>query len=538
MIRKSVLIRGRAGQGINFTATLLGQMLSFAGYYVFIYRDYASLIRGGHNFNIVTFSDQPLYSHDEKFEAVINLDRSNQDFRKDLVRKDLVLDEKKVNQDEWPKDIPQNQYQINNFLLGYLAGCWGLPTKFLTQSLRKELKLWQPAAAAVKLGIRQSVLREKLPIYPSHERHLLTGTNGIVIGAISSGLDVYLSYPMTPATGVLIELAKQAKQRKMLVAQIEDEIGVINTALGASYGGAMTMVGTSGGGFALMTEAMSLAGMAEIPLVIYLSQRTGPSTGVPTYNAQGDLNFARFAGHGEFPRVLVAPGDPQEAIDRTMEAFYLAYRYRVPAIVLSDKHLGESYYSLDQITFPRIKPDRFIVERPGANYENYVLTASGVSPRAVPGQGAWARANSYEHGPDGFTVEDSQMVKKMNDKRFRKESGLAKKISNWQPVRSWGRGRNLIIGWGSTQGAIRDSLSELRGWQFLQVSYLAPFPRVEVKKAIDRAERVVLVENNATGLLGQLIALETGCLIKDKILKYDGRPFTSHEIINQIKRIL
>lgn len=538
MIRKSILIRGRAGQGINFTATLLGQMLSLAGYYVFIYRDYGSLIRGGHNFNIVTFSNQPLYSHDEKFEAVINLDYSNQDFQKNLVRKDLVLDEKRINQNEWPKDIPQNQYQINNFLIGYLAGCWGFPSKFLTQSLKKELKSWQPAAEAVKLGIRQSVLREKLPIYPNHGRHLLTGTNGIVIGAIASGLDVYLSYPMTPATGVLVELAKQAKKRKMLVAQIEDEIGVINTALGASYGGAMTMVGTSGGGFALMTEAISLAGMAEIPLVVYLSQRTGPSTGVPTYTAQSDLTFARFAGHGEFPRVLVAPGDPQEAIDRTMEAFYLAYRYRVPAIVLSDKHLSESYYSLDQITFPRIKPSRFIVKRPGANYENYALTTSGVSPRAVPGQGVWARANSYEHGPDGFTVEDSQTVKKMNDKRLRKESSLAKRVSNWQPVRHWGHGRNLIIGWGSTQGAIRDSLLELHDWQFLQVSYLVPFPRTEVKKAIDQAERVVLVENNATGLLGQLIALETGCLIKDKVLKYDGRPFTSYEIINQIKRIL
>lgn len=537
-MRKSVLICGKAGQGINFTAMLLGQTLSLAGYYVFIYRDYGSLIRGGHNFNVVTFSDRPVHSHDDSFEAVIDLDQKASRHRRGLVKGALILNRKTIDKEEWPKNISQNQYQINNFLLGFLVGSWGLPQELLVQSIKQELKTWSQAVKAVSWGHEKASLKEKLPVHSAAGRYFLTGTNGIASGAIAAGLDVYLSYPMTPATGVLVELARQAKKRKILVSQLEDEVGVINSALGASYGGAMTMIGTSGGGFALMTEAVSLAGMAEIPLVVYLSQRTGPSTGVPTYTAQGDLAFARFAGHGEFPRVVVAPGDPQEAIDRTVESFYLAHRYRLPAIVLSDKHLSESYYTFDDLNYPRIKPDRFIVSRPGRDYQSYAFTANGLSPRAVPGQATWVRANSYEHDQLGFTTEEAGMIKKMNEKRLKKERALAKTVSKWQPVRSWGRGRNLIIGWGSTQGAIRDSLSELKDCRFLQISYLAPFPREEVKQAIKQAGKVVLVENNATGLLGQLIAMETGCLIKNKILKYDGRPFSADEVVDRVKKIL
>jgi len=536
-MRKSVLICGQAGQGINFTATLLGRVLSSAGYYVFIYRDYGSLIRGGHNFNIVTFSDSPVHSHDNKFEAVIDLDQKADQHRSNLVKGALVLNKEKASQENWPEDILESKYQVNNFLLGFLVGGWGLPRKLLIQSTKRELKEWTQAVKAMNWGYEQASPREELPVRSVAGHYFLTGTNGVSSGAIASGLDVYLSYPMTPATGVLVELARQAKTRKILVAQLEDEVSVINSALGASYGGAMTMVGTSGGGFALMTEAISLAGMAEIPLVIYLSQRTGPSTGVPTYTAQGDLTFARFAGHGEFPRVVVAPGNPQEAIDRTMEAFYLAYRYRLPAIILSDKHLSESYYTFDNLSYPRIRPDRFVVNRPGRDYQSYALTANGISPRAVPGQATWVRANSYEHDQLGFTTEEASMIQKMNEKRLRKEKALGQMVQKWQPVRSWGRGRNLIIGWGSTQGVICDSLSELPGYRFLQVSYLAPFPRDEVQQAIKRAEKVILVENNATGLLGQLIAMETGHLIKDKILKFDGRPFAADELVDRIKKI-
>ncbi len=537
-MKKSVLICGQAGQGINFTSSLLGRTLRNAGCYVFVYRDYGSLIRGGHNFNVVIYSDQPVHSHQNKFDAVIDLDGSLSRHRSSLKRKALIFNEASLAKFSGAEKSKSGDFnRVNNALLGMLVKSLGLPFDGLRRAAKREINSWAEAVRVMRRGYDFASVVDKNKILPGKKRYFLSGTNGAAMGALASGLDVYLSYPMTPATGLMIELARQAEQNGVLVSQLEDEVGIVNTALGASYGGAITMVGSSGGGFALMTEALSLSGMAEIPLVVYLAQRTGPSTGVPTYTSQGDLNFARFAGHGEFPRVLVAPGDPQETVSRTMEAFYLAYRYRLPVVLLTDKHLAESYYTLDKIEYPRINPDRFIVDKPGRDYRSYALTSSGVSLRAVPGQNAWVRASSYEHDQYGFTVEDEETIKKMNDKRLKKMKIVSQKIDGWQPAKVWGKGPNLIVGWGSTQGVIRDSLPELSGYRFLQISYISPFPKKFVEKEIAKSKKVVLVENNATGLLGQLIAMETGQLTKNKVLKYDGRPFTADDIVAEVKKI-
>ena len=316
--------------------------------------------------------------------------------------------------------------------------------------------------------------------------------------------------------------------------QLENEIAVINAALGASYAGAMTMVGTSGGGFALMGEAMSLQGMSEVPLVVYLAQRTSPSTGIPTYSTQGDLKFALNVGHGEFPRVVVAPGDAKESFYRTMEAFYLAYKYRILSIIISDKHLAESYYSFDDFEKPRVKPSRFIVAKPSKDYKSYKITKTGISVRAVPGQGPVVRATSYEHDEYGYTKEDAKWAVKMNDKRFRKVEYLKREIDKLEPIKIYGKGKNLIIGWGSTKGAILDALSSLKDFRYMQISYIKPFPARQVKREIEKSKSIVLVENNVTGLLGDVIAEQTGYLIKNKILKYDARPFSPSYIIKKL----
>lgn len=535
-MKKNILICGQAGQGVNFTSLLLGQALINAGFYVFIYRDYGSLIRGGHNFNVITFSDKPIYSHQNIFQAIIDLDGSSVKHKSDFSPNAFVLNKESLKQITGWKE-PDDPKQINNALLGIILKNWGIPLDCLANAAKKEIKSWKNIVLAAKKGYQAGLLREALKTKKGPARFFATGTNGLSLGAIASGLDIYLSYPMTPATGLLIELAKRAKKDKLLVLQLEDEITVINTALGASYAGAMAMVGTSGGGFALMTEAVSLAGMAEIPIVIYLSQRTGPSTGAPTYTAQGDLNFARFAGHGEFPKIVVAPGNPDEAVSRTMESFYLAYKYRLPVILLSDKHLSESYYTFSEVNYSEVKIDRFIERNPGKNDQNYSLE-NLIAKRIVPGRSEFARANSHEHNQYGETTEDSEMIEKMNNRRLAKMNLVQNEVDNLQPIKIWGRGSNLIISWGSTQGAILDSLPDLPGYRFLQISYIHPFPKEIVRREILKSNKVILVENNATGLINQLLTMETGCSIDKKILKYNGRPFTADELIDEIKKIL
>jgi len=271
-----------------------------------------------------------------------------------------------------------------------------------------------------------------------------------------------------------------------------------------------------------MSEALSLQGMSEVPLVVYLAQRPAPSTGVPTYTGQGDLKFALNAGHGEFPRVVIAPGDAEEAFQRTMEAFYLSYKYHVLSILISDKHLGESHFTHDEMKF-KAKPRRFLV-KPGKNYKRYLITKSGISPRAVPGEGI-VRATSYEHDEYGYTTEEPREIEKMVEKRLRKWESLRKEVMRMEPVKVYGRGRKLIVSWGSTKGAILDAIKG-RDYKFMQICYLSPFPSKEVLKELKRAKEVVLVENNATGLLADVIREQTGFEIKRKILKYDARPFT------------
>ena len=354
----------------------------------------------------------------------------------------------------------------------------------------------------------------------------MSGSEGVSEGALASGLNLYIAYPMTPATPVMTYLARKTK-----VVQLEGEIAVANAALGASYSGAKVMIGTSGGGFALMSEAMSLQGMSETPLVAYLAQRAAPSTGVPTYTAQGDLKFALNIGQGEFPRVVVAPGDPSEAFKLTQEAFYLAYKYQVLSIVISDKHLAESVYTID---LPRkIKVPDFIVKG-DKDYKRYKITKNGISPRAIPGGEAVVKASSYEHDEFGITIEDADKVKVMVEKRLRKWKTLEKGVRKFEMYKVYGKGKNTIVSWGSTKGAILDSLKKLKNWKFLQIKYIEPFPN-EILKILKNSKKVVDVENNATGLLSQIIREKTGFEIKKKILKYDGRPFTVDDILEGLK---
>jgi 2-oxoglutarate ferredoxin oxidoreductase subunit alpha len=544
-MEKVILVGGKAGQGSALTSILIGKIFCALGYYVFNYRDYPSLIRGGHNFNVLKISDKPVYSHELKYNIIIALDQETINLhQKNLKKGGFVIGDKRLKAKRlYSIDIKSILEKLEapqileaDIVIGYLFRYFGVSKKVLFDVAEKEFKKKTDLIKkAIEEGFNLAKEKEKFKKIGS-ENYLISGNEAMGVGAIASGLDVYIAYPMTPATPVLHFLAKRQLENNILVLQLENEIAVVNAALGAYFGGARAMIGTSGGGFALMTEALSLAGMSEMPLVVYLSQRTAPSTGVPTYTGQGDLKFALNCGHGEFPKIVVAPGDPQETITRVQEAFYLTAKYRTLSIVVGDKHLGESNYSFDKIEKSQVANKRFILKKVPKDYKGYKITLNGISPRAVPGQGPVVRATSYEHDEAGNTIEDPGWTIKMNDKRFSKIKHYTKEIDNLNPVNIYGKGRKLIIGWGSTKGAIIDAISQLKNFKFLQISYLSPFPKKQVIREIKKARKVILVENNATGLLGDVIAEQTGVILKEKVLKYDARPFTSNDLIKRLSK--
>jgi len=544
-MKKTILVGGKAGQGIGMTSALLGKIFARGGFYVFNYRDYPSLIRGGHNFNILSISDTPISSFEKKYDVIVALDQETiEKHKKGLKKGGFILGNKNLKNGKLvPLDLEKILSELdlppifgNNILMGYLASFFGFPFSLILKVTKREFgKKSEIVAKSIKEAYKIDIAqKEKLNI-KEKKRYFLSGNEAVALGAVAGGLDIYFAYPMTPATPVLHYLARRQVEDNILVFQPENEISAINAALGASFAGAKTMVGTSGGGFALMAEACSLQGTSEVPLVVYLAQRMGPSTGVPTYTAQGDLKFALDVGHGEFPRVVVAPGDAEESFLRTMEAFYLSQKYGVLTIILGDKHLGESDFTFDEFEKPSIKIKDFLVRKPSQSYKSYKITKTGISPRAVPGDGQVVRATGYEHDEEGITTEEEGEISSMIEKRKRKEKFLEKEIKELVPIKVYGKGENLIVGWGSTKGAILDSLKKLKNFRFLQVIYLKPFPKKEVEREVKKAKKVFLVENNSTGLLGRVIREETGILIKNKVLKYDGRPFTPSEIIKKVK---
>lgn len=546
-MKKTILIGGKAGQGTNVTSYFIGEVFSSSGYYVFNYRDYPSLIRGGHNFNVIKISDKPVYSHSNKYDLIVALDQTTIDkHAKGLKENGFIVGDKDLKTEKkfYPIDVQPILKKLNakpvienDILIGWLFKYFGMSEDLLMKELEERFggKKIDIIKESAKIGYD---LGEKVEDFKplDGQKYFISGSKAVSTGAIASNIDVYIAYPMTPATAILHHLAAKEKDHNLLVLQLESEIAVVNAALGASFAGAKTMVGTSGGGFALMGEAMSLAGMGEIPLVVYLAQRTGPASGVPTYTAQADLKFAVNIGQGEFTRIVVAPGDPQEAIIRTQEAFYLANKYRSLVILVSDKHLAESDYTFDKLEKSSVSSDRFIVENPSSDHKGYKITEDGNSPRAVPGQGPVVKVTSYEHDEYGNTVEEGEWMNKMTDKRLKKEKTITDEINKLNPVSIYGQGKNLIVGWGSTKGAILDALKDLDDYRFMQISYINPFPIDMVKKELESSDKVVLVENNATGQLGDIIAEKTGHIIKNKVLQYNARPFIPETIINKVKQ--
>ncbi len=532
---KSILIGGQAGQGVEKASEIVTEALRRIGYYSFNYRDYQSLIRGGHNFNVISFSKEKVFSNEWEYDVILALnDETAEKHKSHLKSGGIVILYKDYPQaDEAIKELNLPPISKNSFFVGVLAKTIGMKKEVILSVVKESLGEKQLEIASRGYDAAETVF--SIDNGKELNAFIISGSQTLGKAAIDAGLERFIGYPMTPATPVFHYIAAHQNE-KLKAVQMENEIAVVHGVIAASYAGKMAMAATSSGGLALMGEACSLAGISETPLVINLAQRTGPATGLPTYTAQADLKMALNIGHGEFPRIVVAPGLPDEIYELTQEAFYLAYKYRTLAIILTDKHVAESQFTIEEFVKPKRKPEKFIIKA-DKNYAHYKITEDGLSPRAIPGEddNVVVKATSYEHDEYSNTTEDPEMTVKMNDKRMRKMKTLEKEVMQLEPVKMYGNGSKVIVGWGSTKGAILDALRELDGYSYLQIRYLSPFPSKVVKEVLEKADEIVDVENNVTGQLADIIAEKTGIIVKKKVLKYDARPFSAKEIVEGVK---
>jgi 2-oxoglutarate ferredoxin oxidoreductase subunit alpha len=560
----SIVLAGAAGQGIATVERLLGRILKLAGYQVFSSSEFMSRIRGGTNSTEIRISAEPVEALVDRIDVLVAFnDSAVEHIRKQgrLSEDTLVLGEKENMRDAGPntatvpfEEIARevgNRIYANTVAVGLVAGMLGVDSSLVTEFLegyfrdrgdeivsgnveaaRRGLDLGAELASSGRVGF--SIPRGD----SAADDLLLSGTEAVGLGALAGGCDFISSYPMSPSTGVLVYLAQHGDEFGMVVEQAEDEISALNMALGASYAGARSMVTTSGGGFALMVEALSLAGVAELPVVIHLAQRPGPGTGMPTRTEQGDLLFTLRAAHGEFPRAILAPGTPKEAFELVQHAFDLAAAHQVPVIVLTDQYFVDSIFQLPSLAAPEEPPDRHIVES-DADYVRYRITDSGISPRGIPGYGSsLAVADSHEHDEIGHMTEDFGLRVRMNDKRLRKEGGLRE--AALAPVLIGPEDyRTLVIGWGSTKPIIREALDRMGLTDVAQLHFPQVYPlHNSVADLLSQAERTVVVENNATGQFATLLRLETGHEATDTVHKYDGMAFSVEGLQAELAAIL
>ena len=545
----SVLVGGKAGDGINSAGAMVAQLLNRMGYRIYLYFDYPSLIRGGHNFAVIRGADQSIGACGEQVDFVLALNQETLDRHRGMWKPDTAvifngdlvkstgqgIPVKELLSLEHAPEIMGNSAMIGGFAKAAGIGWDTVEAVFRTHIPKgTDLNLKVARQAYDRLSEVHRIPRLDLPPLP-----LLTGNEAIGLGLIQGGLEAYVSYPMTPSSSLLHFLAEQKEKFGVMVVHPENEIGVILMALGFVYAGKRTAVGTSGGGFCLMTEGLSLAAMAELPLVLLVSQRTGPSTGLPTFTAQSDLLFVLHAGQGEFPRLIVAPGTSEEALYWSGVAMNIAWLYQIPAFILADKTLSEETYSVDMGAIPGIRKGDSPVWDGVSPYHRYTFTPSGISPFARPGTGnAVVKVNSYAHDEAGITTEDEKLVTMMTEKRLRKGEGLAAGMNGYPQVNVTGvpDAPVALLCWGSTGSVCREIAGQL-GVRVIRPVVLSPFPAEVLNKALSGVGRLIAVEENATGQLASL-AMQHGIRVHKKILRYDGRPFTHEDLLERVRGVL
>ena len=542
----TVIAGGKAGEGVRKAGTVAASLFARMGRQAFQMDEYPSLIRGGHNFSVVSTATRPITSHYRKADLVVALDQRSVDaHRDDLAEGGMLV----YNSDAKgkPEDVglpftsEARKYSDPGLIIGVaipavLAAAIGLDRNGLIDFIKREYRRGADENVAYATAIYDAALPRLERRFPldrgDRQRPMLTGNEAIALGAAAAGLDMLFAYPMTPSSSILSFLAARADELGLVVVHPENEIGAINMAIGAAAAGARTMIASSGGGFALMQEAFSLAGMAEVPLLCVLSSRPGPSTGVPTGTAQGDLKFALAQGHGEFPRVVASPGSVEEAYTLAAELLQLAWRFQTPVILLTEKHLSESRMTVD------IDPAKAAwaepLAHPGGSYKRYLDTADGVSPLLFPPLSELIHWNSYEHDEQGITTEDPAMIARMQAKRRRKGETLIGHVQGMHTVNTYGNEGPVIFTYGSTTMSVLEALkfSGIEA-QVVQPIYLEPLPVWELERYARHS--VTVVEQSSTGLFAALLREKAGIGAARVIKKYGGRPFSPEELASALK---
>jgi len=551
----NLLVGGAAGQGVETTVTTLEYFFKHAGNELFTTRDLMSRIRGGHNFSLIRFGAQLPGGHSEQLDGIIALNQETVDLHLPQLRPEgfLLMDTGIACED--PRalrlDMAQiakglgNQRAAGSVAVGSVLKLFGLALDKAGAAdvLQKTLDPQHVAinVQAVLAGYDKAPAKFEPQGGPAVGHMLISGNKALSLGALAAGMQFYTAYPMSPATSILEYLAQQAQEAGIVVEQAEDEIAAINMAIGASFAGGRAMTATSGGGFSLMVEALGLAGMAEIPLVVVNAQRPGPVTGLPTRTEQSDLQFIISASQGEFPRMVIALRNHADAFYQTIRAFNMAEKYQIPVVILTDQYLADTTASVplfDMGKVPPYQPEPAPIE---GEYARYRYTDSGISPRRYPGDPqAIVSADSDEHDEHGRIIEDSETRIRMMQKRMGKLDLLAQEVQ--EP--DWLGDENsevLLVGWGSMHGPLAEAVALLnsrsgRRHAALVFGDLWPLPQKLLRRAADSARTVINVEQNYTGQLARLIRQETGIAMDAGILRYDGRQLTGEEIARRVEK--
>jgi 2-oxoglutarate ferredoxin oxidoreductase subunit alpha len=532
----SVLIAGEAGQGTDSSGRHIAEFFSENGLWTFMHRDYQSVIRGGHSFAIVKASDEEIFAADNEVDVIIALNSESLKHSSQLKKDGLIICAKACPEIKGFKtismpfsDIEQKWSKIflNSACISAFLTAKGYDFKDFVKLFKKKQKenfeVMQFAAEYVKKNYPRFIESKKAS--GKSKGPVVSGNQAIAQGLIGAGLERYYAYPMTPATGILDYLALNQKNFG-LALQPENEISVINMALGSAYAGKISAVGTSGGGFDLMHEALSMAGLAEIPILVIEAQRGSSSTGLPTYSGQADLLSVIYSGHGEFPRIVAAPATTEEAYELSAELLKLAWKYQVVSILLSDKNVSESYKTTN---FSNIQKLKLKFEKGNKRYK---MAANGISPLIIPGTAnSISKVSSYEHDEFGYSTEEGQMASNMQRKRAMKKEALIDEMEKLETVKTYGKGDIAIITWGSAVNPFREALKYSKDLKIIQPVYLEPFPKEKILKELKKAKAVFVAEYNESGQLSEILKREG--IWKDdfiQMLKFDGRPFNPKEV--------
>ncbi|MFW9844460.1 MAG: 2-oxoacid:acceptor oxidoreductase subunit alpha [Candidatus Thorarchaeota archaeon] len=561
-------IGGAAGQGIDTIGDLLTQVFVQAGFYTFTIKDFESRIRGGYNFTQIRVSDKPVYASVDEVDVIIALSKDAVIGKRDNLSEGgvIIFDEGIEFEDleachfpapleKTAREVGGNVRMMNAAALGAVIAVINFPFDIVKQVLNDIFGRKGEKIVAGNVEVAQALYDltkstftgtckynlETLERGPSKDKLILTGNKALALGALAANVKWISSYPMSPSTSLFQDIVEYSHQLKIGALQTEDEIASLTMAIGASYAGARSMVTTSGGGFALMVEALGLAAMIETPVVIYNAQRPGPSTGLPTRTEQADLLFMAFSSQGEFPRIMFAPKDPLEAFDVATRAFNLADKFQIPAMILGDQYFADSVMNIPRIDVSGVKRDPGKLAKPGPDpdYKRYLLTDDGISPRAFPGdEGKIVVSAGNVHREDGHITEDTEMRALMVQKFMNKIPAI---MADMNPPKVYGdeKADITLLTWGSTWGAAYEVVQNLaaKGVSINQLHFcdIYPLRTVKLREVFAQAKHVIAVEQNITSQFAQLVRMQTGLEVAQHINKYDGRPMTPQWIISELE---